>query len=129
MNSPASFCATGGCATTGWMPEMDLYYNPEQMSESEIKDTFVAREWMLEELLSIVKRQRRGAGVQHVILIGPRGMGKTTMLLMLRFGIMESGLSKKWMVVRFPEESYSVTDLADFWISVIAHLSYATNDP
>jgi tetratricopeptide (TPR) repeat protein len=108
---------------------VELYYNPEQMSESEIKDTFVARQWMLDELLSTVKKQPKGAGVQHVLIIGPRGMGKTTMLLMLRFGILESEFSQKWMPVRFPEESYSVTDLADFWISVIAHLSCEINDP
>ena len=107
---------------------MELYYNPEQMRESEIKDTFVARQWMVDELLSIIRRQPDGAGVQHALLIGPRGMGKTTMLLMLRFGVLDSELSESWMPVRFPEESYSVTDLADFWISVIAHLSYEAKD-
>jgi hypothetical protein len=33
---------------------MELYYNPEQMDESEIKRTFVARQWLLDDVLSSV---------------------------------------------------------------------------
>jgi len=107
---------------------MELYYNPEQMPDAEIKQTFVGREPMLKELLALVRRQPMGAGVQHVLLIGARGMGKTTMLLMLRFAVLEGDLHKKWQPVRFPEESYAVTDLADFWLAAIHHLAYETGD-
>jgi hypothetical protein len=108
---------------------MELYYNPEQMPAAEIKQTFVGREVMLKELLALVRRQPQGAGVQHVLLIGARGMGKTTMLLMLRFAVRESDLHEKWQPVRFPEESYAITDLADFWLAAIGHLAYETADP
>jgi tetratricopeptide (TPR) repeat protein len=107
---------------------MELYYNPEQMPDAEIKQTFVGREPLLNELLDIVRRQPKGAGVQHVVLIGARGMGKTTMLLMLRFAVLDGDLHKKWQPVRFPEESYAVTDLADFWLAAIRHLAYETGD-
>src|SRR5262249_35246406 len=93
-----------------------------------IKGTFVGRQWLLDELLSTVRRQRKGTGAQHVVLIGPRGMGKTTMLLMLRFGILESPLSKSWVPVRFPEESYGINELADFWLATMQHLSQETSD-
>jgi tetratricopeptide (TPR) repeat protein len=107
---------------------VELYYNPEQMPDAEIKQTFVGREPMLKELLALVRRQPQGAGVQHVLLIGARGMGKTTMLLMLRFAVREGDLREKWQPVRFPEESYAVTDLADFWLAAIQHLAYETGD-
>ena len=107
---------------------MELYYNPEQMPAVEIKQTFVGREVMLKELLALVRRQPQGAGVQHVLLIGARGMGKTTMLLMLRFAVLESDLQNSWQPVRFPEESYAITDLADFWLAAIGHLAYQTED-
>ncbi len=97
---------------------MELYYNPEQMPDSEIKQTFVARQWLIDELLSLLKRQPTGAGTQHAVIIGPRGIGKTTVLLMFRLGIIESELGKRWFPVRFPEESYSVNDLADFWMAL-----------
>jgi tetratricopeptide (TPR) repeat protein len=108
---------------------MELYYNPEQMDESEIKQTFVARQWLLDDVLSLLKRQPKGAGVQHGVIIGPRGMGKTTMLLMLRFAVKEGTLSRRWFPVRFPEESYGVTGLADFWLATISNLAYESSDP
>jgi tetratricopeptide (TPR) repeat protein len=107
---------------------MELYYNPEQMPDAEIKQTFVGREPLLKELLDLVRRQPKGAGVQHVVLIGARGMGKTTMLLMLRFAVLDGDLQKKWQPVRFPEESYAITELADFWLAAIRHLAYETSD-
>ncbi len=107
---------------------MELYYNPEQMPDAEIKQTFVGREPLLRELLDLVRRQPKGAGVQHVVLIGARGMGKTTMLLMLRFAVLDGDLHKKWQPVRFPEESYAVTDMADFWLAAIRHLAGETGD-
>jgi tetratricopeptide (TPR) repeat protein len=107
---------------------VELYYNPEQMPATEIKQTFVGREVMLKELLALVRRQPQGAGVQHVLLIGARGMGKTTILLLLRFGVLESDLHNDWQPVRFPEESYAITDLADFWLAAISHLAYETGD-
>src|ERR1039458_8575728 len=60
-------------------------------------------------------------GKPHVLLIGARGMGKTTMLLMLRFAVREGDLREKWQPVRFPEESYAVTDLADFSQIALPH--------
>jgi len=107
---------------------VELYYNPEQMPAAEIKQTFVGRGPMLKEMLALVRRQPQGAGVQHVLLIGARGMGKTTMMLMLRFGVLDGDLREEWQPVRFPEESYAITDLADFWLATISHLAYETGD-
>src|SRR5262245_45411823 len=107
---------------------MELYYNPNRMPESEIKETFIGRQWLPDELLEIIRRQPKGAGVQHVVLIGPRGIGKTTLLLMLQFAVRDSDLSKHWIAVRFPEESYGINDLADFWLAVASHLADESAD-
>ena len=66
---------------------MELLYNPDLMPEEEIKATFVARQSLIDELVSLIEHQPDGAGVQHVVIIAPRGMGKTTVLLMVRFAI------------------------------------------
>src|SRR5689334_2469370 len=107
---------------------MELFYNPERMSESEIKETFVAYQWLVDEIISILKRQPKGAGVQHVVIVAPRGMGKTTMLLMLRFTVLSQGMARRWQPVLFPEESYSIYDLADLWVEVMDHLAAETGD-
>ena len=107
---------------------MERLYNPDLMSEKEITATFVARQNLIEELLAVIEDQPQGAGLQHVVVIAPRGMGKTTVLLMLRLAIRNSDLSEQWQVVQFPEERYSINDLADFWLEVLDHISVATKD-
>ena len=108
---------------------MELLYNPDAMPEEEIKATFVAREWLIDELTEMINSQPDGAGLQHVLVIAPRGMGKTTVLLMLQFAIKDRGLAERWQPVKFPEEAYGVYDLADFWVETLRLLSAATNDP
>lgn len=107
---------------------MELLYNPDSMTEQEIKGTFVARHELIEELTSLVQHQPDGAGVQHAVIIAPRGMGKTTVLLMLQFAVRESDLANHWQAVRFAEESYGVYDLSDFWLEAIDRLAADTDD-
>jgi tetratricopeptide (TPR) repeat protein len=107
---------------------MELLYNPDQMPESEVKETFVAREQLLEDLVELIKSQPDGAGVQHAVIIAPRGMGKTTVLLMVKFAVKDSGLAGQWQVVKFPEESYGIYDLADLWIQTLELIAADTGD-
>lgn len=56
-------------------------------------------------------------------------MGKTTLGLRLLQEIRERpDLASIWQPVPFPEESYGITDLANFWIAALRHLSCATGD-
>jgi hypothetical protein len=106
---------------------LENFYNPELMPVDELKATFVAREGLVDELIDLIKHQRKGAGTQHILVIAPRGMGKTTVLLMLQLAIRERGLDK-WIPVKFPEESYHIGDLADFWIAVLEHTAAEARD-
>ncbi|MBV9469772.1 MAG: AAA family ATPase, partial [Abitibacteriaceae bacterium] len=107
---------------------MERLYNPDLMSEQEIKQTFVARQSLIDELITLIQHQPHGAGVQHGVIIAPRGMGKTTVLLMVQFALADQGLTSQWQVIRFPEESYGINDLADLWLETLNHLSEATAD-
>lgn len=107
---------------------MEHLYNPDLMSDSAIKGTFVARQALLDELVNTLADQPTGAGVQHSVIVAPRGMGKTTILLMLQFAVRDSALAEQWQTVRFPEESYGINDLADFWLTVIRLLAEDTRD-
>jgi Holliday junction resolvasome RuvABC ATP-dependent DNA helicase subunit len=75
---------------------MELLYNPDAMLEEEIKATFVARHDLIDELAALIARQPDGAGVQHVVIIAPRGMGKTTVLLMAQFAVRDGDLAANW---------------------------------
>ena len=107
---------------------MDFLYNPDSMSEAELKATFVGRENLLRDLLDIIRAQPEGAGVQHTIIIAPRGMGKTATLQRLRYAVLECELGGLWLPVKYPEENYGVIDLADFWLETLRILSVEVSD-
>ena len=107
---------------------MSRLYNPQLVPKDEIKQTFVGRHKLIAEITSIIKNQPVGAGVQHLIIVAPRGMGKTTLLLMLRYAIEDSNLAKKFQPIQFPEESYDIYELSDFWIKIAECLAEDTDD-
>ena len=105
-------------------------YNPAQLDPEELKASFVAREDTLAEMLRFLREQTPGRPCQHMMLIGPRGMGKTTLGLRFLHAVEETPeLAAIWQPVPFHEESYGIGDLADFWLAALRHLSRATEDP
>lgn len=105
-------------------------YNPAQLTPEELKASFVARKDTLAEMLRLIREQPPGRPCQHMMLIGPRGMGKTTLGLRLLHEILETPeLAADWQPVAFHEESYGIGDLADFWLAALRHLTRATGDP
>ena len=104
-------------------------YNPAQLAPNELKASFIARQEMLEELLRVIRQEKPGRPCQHFLLIGTRGMGKTTLGLRFLLSIEENPeLAALWQVVAFDEESYGIGDLADFWLTALHHLARSTED-
>ena len=108
-----------------------LWLLPTNSAEDpELKASFVAREDTLAEMLRLIGEQPPGRPCQHVMLIGPRGMGKTTLGLRFLHAVGDTpDLAARWQPVAFHEESYEIGGLADFWLAALRHLTRATNDP
>ena len=105
-------------------------YNPAQLTPEELKASFVAREETLAEMLRVTREQVPGRPCQHMMLIGPRGMGKTTLGLRFLYEVGDDAeLSAQWQPVAFHEESYGIGSLAEFWLAALQHLTRATGDP
>ena len=104
-------------------------YNPAQLAPDELKASFIARQETLVELLRVIRQEKPGRPCQHFLLIGPRGMGKTTLGLRFLLSIEEDPeLAALWQAVAFDEESYGIGDLADFWLTALHHLARSTED-
>jgi len=83
-------------------------------------DTFVANFVARQDTLTALLRRLRVAGPDaqdvHRILIGPRGMGKTSLLRRLAIAInREPDLADRYVPLTFREEQYNVLRLDDFW--------------
>lgn len=104
-------------------------YNPGHLTSEELKKSFIVRKRELAKLLQIVQDQELGKPCQHVLLLGARGMGKTTLGLRFLQAVKESpDLAMAWQPVPFDEESYGVTTLADFWLEALRKLSLETGE-
>lgn len=96
-------------------------YNPHLLSKDELVEQFIARRPLLER---IIQDLRSDARPEHRLLVGPRGMGKTTLLRRLYFAIEDDPvLAAVWLPLAFPEEQYSISSLSDLYLNCVDALS------
>ncbi len=97
-------------------------YNPGFLSDDEIVESFCVRTG---EFASIVESlsELGDRSSSHTLVIGPRGSGKTHLLLRVAVEVRRNtGLSELFPVV-FAEESYEVTTCGEFWLACLGHLA------
>lgn len=100
-------------------------YNPALWSREEVKTYYIARQPLLTRLLGDLRRERPGTRPQHRLIVGLRGMGKSTLLHRLAVAVEDDPeLAKEWLPLTFPEEQYNIGVLADFWRNCLDALSY-----
>jgi len=103
-------------------------YNPAEMPPEDMARTFIGRAHLLDRLLAAIREQPEGATVQHYLLLGPRGIGKTTLLLMVQRRVKEDPeLSAKWLCVRYREEEFYVHTLRDLLALALENLHAQEN--
>ena len=91
-----------------------MAYDPWETAPKERSATFVGRTVLLDQLLSTVGEQRGHGTVQHYLLLGPPGIGKTSILLTLRDRIgADPTLSSHWFSIQLREEEYFIRTLRD----------------
>lgn len=98
-------------------------YNPAAQDPEQLLADFIDRKSLLEKILAIVRANTPDRPQQHLVLIGPRGMGKTTLLCAIKHTIeRDEALNAEWLPLLFQEEQYGIGDLADFWLEALRHL-------
>lgn len=111
------------------MPVQVMKYNPSFLTTEELVSQFVVRQEDLRTLLQTVQENTSGAN-QHVLVIGPRGSGKTMLVRRVAAEITrDPQLSERWYPLVFSEESYEVTTPGEFWLEAAFHLGQQTKDP
>jgi len=103
-------------------PTLNLY-NPAAQDPEQLLADFIDRKSLLDKILAIVRANTPDRPQQHLVLIGPRGMGKTTLLCAIKHTIeRDEALNADWLPLLFQEEQYGIGDLADFWLEALRHL-------
>uniref|UniRef100_Q3ATB6 TPR repeat n=1 Tax=Chlorobium chlorochromatii (strain CaD3) TaxID=340177 RepID=Q3ATB6_CHLCH len=95
-------------------------YNPHLWSAEQLRAIFVARTNELADLVQTLRMVQPDTVAQHVLLVGARGMGKSTLMRRLALAVEDDpSLSANWLPLRFPEEQYTVATLGQFWANVL----------
>lgn len=95
-------------------------YNPAILDDNEFMEGFVARHELTERLLSRLREITPKNVARHLLLIGQRGMGKTSMLRRLALGVsQDADLSTVLIPLTFREEQYNVHNLHVFWCNCL----------
>ena len=102
-------------------------FNPGTLqSDDEVVRQFVVRQRELDLVLDVLRGNLDSSSCQHVLIVAPRGRGKT--MLLSRVGAelrTNDDLSRQVFPVRFMEESQEIFTLADFWLESLFYLAQA----
>lgn len=98
-------------------------YNPAGQSKESLIANFVVRTHVFEKIFKDIRIGKMKYPEQHYIIQGQRGMGKTTLLLRLKYEIENTPELSSWLVpVFFNEESYDLTSLSNLWEKLLKYL-------
>ncbi|WP_448192448.1 tetratricopeptide repeat protein [Azospirillum sp. sgz301742] len=91
-------------------------YDPRRLSEEDFLAGFIARNELADFLLGQLRQIPSCGEAKHRVIIGQRGMGKTSLLRRLAIGIKsDPGLATTLLPLTFREEQYNVRTLDRFW--------------
>ena len=105
-----------------------MKYNPGFCTDEEIIAQFLVREIDLEFILQAVRRNTDAPCNEHLLIVGPRGMGKTTLVLRAVAEVRRAGsdLGQRWYPVVFGEESYAVATTGELWLEALFQVAHQT---
>jgi tetratricopeptide (TPR) repeat protein len=112
----------------GKITPIGFKYNPGFADDDELRQGFIVRNRELRLLINILKDNATASNNRHILLIGPRGAGKTTLARRIAAELRTNPeLSQNWLPVTFGEESYSITSTGEFWLEAVFHLQAASH--
>ncbi|MGB4959101.1 MAG: tetratricopeptide repeat protein [Saprospiraceae bacterium] len=95
-------------------------YNPGLLKDEDVINNFLVRQKTFGHLINLISNEDKSSIPQHYLIIGQRGMGKTTLLKRIEVEIRTNkDLSTKYVALQFPEELYNVDRLSKFWLNTI----------
>ena len=98
-------------------------YNPGFLTDDELVASFCVRTHEFESLVESLSACT-GDSNQHQIVIGPRGSGKTSLLLRVAAEVRRNAdLATCFFPIVFAEESYEVSTAGEFWLECLARLA------
>ncbi len=98
-------------------------YNPDLLTKEQLIASFVVRLNKFKKLFADIKEVKMEHPEQPVLIVGLRGMGKTTLLLRLSYEVENDTTLNTWLTpLVFNEEEYGITKLFKLWETIAQYL-------
>ncbi|PMD86653.1 hypothetical protein BWI97_26195 [Siphonobacter sp. BAB-5405] len=98
-------------------------FMPQRMRDEELTAIFVARQDLLAELISSLDQESKESIPQHHLIIGQRGMGKSTLLKRLDIELRTGTYKSRFIPFSYPEEQYNIDRFSKFWLNTLDALA------
>ncbi len=90
-------------------------YNPSRLTDEEIVASFAARQAVFDRIIADISTEKPRSRAQHHLIIGQRGMGKSTLLARIAAELRQQpALEAVYVPLVFAEEQYAVDRLSKF---------------
>lgn len=100
-------------------------FNPGRLTDAEIEQTFITRTGVFKYLFEKITSEGTGSIPQHYIVIGQRGMGKSTLLHRVAVELRKPPHNQVFIPLTYPEEQYNIDRLSKFWLNSLDALGDA----
>ena len=98
-------------------------YNPGFLTDDEFVASFCVRTSEFESMVEMLRECTENSNA-HQIVIGPRGSGKTSLLLHIAAALRrDAEMSSRFFPIVFAEESYEVATAGEFWLECLSRLA------
>jgi len=100
-----------------------LLYNPQLQTAEMTEKLFVVRQQQFTLLLNSILKEKENSIPQHHLIIGQRGMGKTTILKRIEVELHKEQYRQQFIPLLYREEQYNIKNLAEFWLNTLDALA------
>jgi tetratricopeptide (TPR) repeat protein len=109
------------------MGSIHYKFNPSKMSAQALENTFVQRESLAERIVTLLNSAADTGSTHHILLVGPRGVGKSHLVSVVHNRLISSGeLREKMVIASLREDEWGITTLLDLQLRVLEALGIDT---
>ncbi|MYA88051.1 MAG: tetratricopeptide repeat protein, partial [Boseongicola sp. SB0662_bin_57] len=102
-------------------------YSPGNMSREALEALFVGRDGIMEDVLSRLMKSVQGPEKHFLLLVGPRGSGKTHFIALAHYRLMErlgdADVRNEVLVAELKEEEWGVASFLDLVVRILKALA------
>ena len=104
-------------------------FNPSRLSDEELETSFTVHLELFKKIFGRIVDEKKGHVPQHHLIVGQRGMGKTTLLCRIAVELRKPEYRKQYIPLQFPEEQYIEIDrLSKLWLNCLDALADALEE-